>query len=107
MNDFFPKRLRQRRRELDLTQEDLAFRLNIGQYTISAWETGKAMPEADNLIALSRELSVSIDWLLGVSEIQQVGETDLEAEAKRLLELLRAHPDVFQAIAVLTKPYRE
>lgn len=65
------------------------------------------MPEADNLIALSRELSVSIDWLLGVSEIQQVGETDLEAEAKRLLELLRSHPDVFQAIAVLTKPYRE
>lgn len=46
-----------------LTQEDVAFKLNVDRSTIAKWETGKSMPRADKLSLLAKLLNCSIDDL--------------------------------------------
>ncbi len=53
------------RKDLGLTQEDLAKRLGITFQAVSKWETGQTVPDTLLLPALARELNVSVDKLLG------------------------------------------
>ena len=53
--------LRKRNR---MSQEDLAEKLNVSRQTISRWESNTAMPDADNLLGLSKVFNVTIDYLL-------------------------------------------
>lgn len=50
-----------------LTQNELAGRLFITAQNISKWETGKSVPDLENLCKLAEEFGVSVDTLLGVS----------------------------------------
>lgn len=52
------------RKTAQLSQEQLAERLNISRQTVSRWEMGSAMPDASNLLQLSKLFGVSIDYLL-------------------------------------------
>ena len=54
--------LRQRRRELGLTQTELSFRTRIPQKNISLWETGTNTPNIRFLERLARELEVELPW---------------------------------------------
>lgn len=56
------------RRERGLTQESLAIKLNVVRQTISKWENGTAVPDADMLCRISDALDVSIAELLGSPE---------------------------------------
>ncbi len=58
------------RKEKNMTQKELAERINVSDKTISKWETGKGLPDVDSLLALSREFSVSINELLGGERIE-------------------------------------
>jgi len=62
---LFNEMLMKRRRELGLTQDELAEKLNISRQSISRWENGECMPESDKLIKLSEILGVSLDELTG------------------------------------------
>lgn len=63
------KRMRQRRRALDLTQEQLEALAGIQQSHISAMEKGRIqIVKSDTLIRLAKALRVSSDWLLGLTE---------------------------------------
>jgi transcriptional regulator with XRE-family HTH domain len=63
------KRVRQRRRELDLTQEQLAETSGVPQYHISGIERGRIGEiRSDTLRKLARALRVSADWLLELEE---------------------------------------
>ena len=62
-------RVRLRRGELDLTQEQLRARMELEQVFISRTqysriENGEALPDAAELIALCAILDVSFDWML-------------------------------------------
>lgn len=59
------QRIAQKRKELGLSQEGLGERLGVSRQAIYKWESGAALPEIEKLVNLSREFSVSIDWLLG------------------------------------------
>lgn len=58
------KRIAQQRNKLGLTQEALAEKLDISPNTVASWEADCGFPEIDELIALSKILSVTTDWLL-------------------------------------------
>lgn len=62
---LFHEKLIQRRRERGMTQEDLAERLSVSRQTISKWENGECMPDADKFIRLSDILEISLDELAG------------------------------------------
>ena len=49
----------------NITQVDLAKKINVKQETISAYESGKAFPSADALIKIADYLNTSCDYLLG------------------------------------------
>ena len=52
------------RKEKNLTQKQLADKLNVSDKAISRWETGKGYPDIEFLMELSQEFSVSINELL-------------------------------------------
>lgn len=52
------------RKENNMTQEDLANKLNVSRQTISKWETNIAIPDADNIVAISKLFNITTDELL-------------------------------------------
>lgn len=62
---LFHEKLIQRRKEQGMTQEDLAERLSVSRQTVSKWENGECMPDADKFIRLSDILEISLDELAG------------------------------------------
>jgi transcriptional regulator with XRE-family HTH domain len=59
----FASRLRLKREEAGLTQQDLATKIGVSLTSIQNYEAGR-IPRGEHLVALSRELSCSIDWIL-------------------------------------------
>lgn len=49
------------RKTHDLTQEQLAEKLDVSRQSISKWESGQAMPEVDKLTALSDMFHVTTE----------------------------------------------
>ncbi len=73
----FGKRIKQLRKQKQLTQEQLAKRLWVTKSIISAYESGSRFPSLDILINLAYTLNVSTDYLLGVNKRQLLDVSDL------------------------------
>lgn len=58
------------RKSKGLSQEELAIKLNVVRQTISKWENGLSVPDADMLIALANELDTSVSVLLSESIVE-------------------------------------
>lgn len=52
------------RKAKDMTQDDLAEVLNVSRQSVSKWESGKAIPDLDKVIALAAVFSVTVDELV-------------------------------------------
>ncbi len=52
------------RKEMDISQEELADKLGVSRQSISKWESGMSIPDMNRIIELSRFFSVSTDYLL-------------------------------------------
>ena len=52
------------RKNLNLTQADLADKMNVSYQAVSSWERDENLPDTINLIALASVLNVSLDWLV-------------------------------------------
>ena len=57
----------QKRKEKNMTQEQLAEELDVARQTVSKWETGETIPDVDSLIKLANLLEFSIDEALGIN----------------------------------------
>jgi len=73
---MFGTKLHMLRKERKLRQEDMAKQLGIARTTYAMYEQGKREPDYNTLIKLSTFFEVSIDYLLGTTEIKQV--TDIQ-----------------------------
>ena len=73
------------RKERGLTQEALAVKLNVVRQTISKWEKGAAVPDADTLCRIADALDVSVSVLLGDSERED--KLDTASIAKSLAHI--------------------
>ena len=49
------QKLQIRRKEMNLTQEEVANKIHVSRQTISNWETGRTLPDIDSLV-LIREI---------------------------------------------------
>ena len=54
-----------KRKQKNLTQEQLAEKLGVSNKTISKWETGLSVPDSSMLIILANELDTTVSELLG------------------------------------------
>ena len=52
------------RKARNMSQEELADRLGVSRQAVSRWEVGSALPDASNILQISRLFGVSADYLL-------------------------------------------
>lgn len=78
----FYEKLYEVRKKAGMTQNDLADKLNVSRQAVSRWEMGTAMPDVENLVAISDLFGVSLDYLLkdSVSPLQQANERTPQPE---------------------------
>ena len=60
----FAEKVFKLRRKAGLSQEELAEKLDVSRQAISRWEMGIAIPDAANLLQLSRLFDVTVDYLI-------------------------------------------
>ena len=60
-------RIKQLRISSNMTQTDLARKLNITRSSVNAWEMGISTPSTTYIVELSQLFKVSTDYLLGLS----------------------------------------
>ncbi|UDM84117.1 helix-turn-helix domain-containing protein [Vagococcus fluvialis] len=56
--------LKEKRKEYQLTQEQVSEKIFVSRKTISNWETGKTTPDIESLIRLANLFDLSLDNLL-------------------------------------------
>lgn len=85
--------IRALRKAKGLSQEELAIKLNVVRQTVSKWEQGRSVPDADMLISLSEVLEVPVSTMLGDAVVEAIPD-DVKAISERLevinLQLARA-----------------
>ncbi|MBR1867183.1 MAG: helix-turn-helix domain-containing protein [Clostridia bacterium] len=86
MNDF-AEFLFKRRKELGLTQQNIADELGISNKAVSKWESGESFPETAQLLPLSRLLGCSVDDLLAGRFSNQSAEEDKHDESEGKTEV--------------------
>lgn len=79
------------RKAKNMTQAELAEKLNITDRAISKWETGKGMPDSGIMLELCNELDISVNELLS-GEVIKMENYNLKAE-ENLLELKKQKED--------------
>lgn len=87
------------RKKAGLSQDDLAEKINVSRQAISRWENGTALPDALNVLQLSKMFHVTTDYLLNddyesdgdIPVVQKVKqETDDLISKKKMLHLIAA-----------------
>jgi|GEM_PF-355098 len=68
------------RKKAGLTQEEVASRLNVTRQTVSKWEKGISVPDAQQLVELSSLLDVPVSVLLGMEEAVPAEKNSENAE---------------------------
>lgn len=85
---MFQIRLKQLRDEHNLSQYDLADKLNIKQSTIAMWENGTNKPRQATLIKIAEFFNVPVDYLLGREEKPSENSNDLSNKIMELFNRL-------------------
>lgn len=71
------------RKSRGLSQEELAIKLNVVRQTISKWEQGLSVPDADMLISISEVFETPVSTLLGENVVETKAD-DLRAISEKL-----------------------
>lgn len=86
----FGQRLRRRRKELDLTQQELAALSGIKQGTLSDLERGRTeQPMGETLTGLCKALRTSARWLLTGKGTPEVATASISEQEERAIALAR------------------
>lgn len=80
MNIEIANRLVNLRKEMGLSQEQLAEKIGVSRQAVSKWERSEASPDTDNIILLARLYNISLDELLRTED--DIPQTEGAAEEK-------------------------
>ena len=83
---MFQNNLKALRMKKGLSQGELAIRLNVVRQTVSKWEKGVSVPDAETLIKLADLLDTSVNDLLG-SNVVPEDSNDLDKIADQLVRV--------------------
>lgn len=99
-----------RRRELGLSQEELAARLHVTDKAVSKWENGRGMPGIESLEPLAEALGLSVSEILGgrrltAEELPKAAGGQIVETMQERLRLLRGVLAALIVIAALAGMY--
>lgn len=101
---FSGYRLKQLRKEHDLSQEELGQILGVSKVSVSGYEKGTRVPSMDILLTMLKLFDIPADYLLG-REVDAVCENEMNMIIKlssidiEIIEELRSKPDLYNKIA--------
>ena len=81
---MFGENLKSIRKSKGYTQEELAIKMNVVRQTVSKWEKGLSVPDADILVRIAETLDTDVSVLLGGSVEK---EADKDAVAEQLAKI--------------------
>jgi len=87
------------RKKNNLTQMQLAEKLNITDRAISKWENGRAMPDSGIMLELCRELKITVNELLS-GEMIKMKDYDKKAE-ELLLEMQKQKEEAHKRLLTI------
>ena len=91
MDKIFSQRLKARRKQRGLSQSALAQEIGVTDAAINMLEKGRRLPSYEILISLADYFGVSIDYLVGRSDVPNIFSADdiilLSPEDQELLSL--------------------
>ena len=85
----FSEKLLTLRKANDMTQEQLAEKLDVSRQSISKWESGQATPDLEKIVEISAIFDVTTDYLLKSSEIDDLSVKTEMLEKQQQMMLLR------------------
>lgn len=87
-------RIKQLRVENNITQVRLSIELEVTQETVSAYEIGKHSPSVKSLLRMASLFDVSIDYILGLSDIRKASTDKIlsQDESKFILLYRKMNP---------------
>lgn len=71
----FSEKLKEIRKNEGLSQEQLAEKIGVSRQAITKWETGKGLPDVENIVILAEIFKITLDELLRGSVVKQEHET--------------------------------
>lgn len=88
------KFIAQKRKEHNMTQEQLAEKIGVSNKSVSKWKTGKCMPDYSVVQELCKELEITVAELMDGEEIQ---ENSIRIyDEKQIIDLLKRTQDLEQ-----------
>lgn len=81
---MFGENLKAMRKAKGYTQEELAIKINVVRQTVSKWEKGLSVPDADVLSQIAEVFDTKVSVLLGGTITE---ETDKDAVAEQLAKI--------------------
>lgn len=91
------------RRERNMSQEDLAEKLNVTRQSVSKWESGNGMPDMENIIAISKLFNIDLDTLIKGNILNDTLKNQYEKETK----IFAASIAIGVALIILTVGFAE
>ena len=91
----FGERLKKARNDNHLTQVQLAKRLSIDRVTLTNYESDVRFPPIETLIKISKELHVTMEYLLDLPSGQET--VDVSGLAPNEIEMIRMMVYMFRA----------
>lgn len=82
--------IRKYRKERNMTQEEMAYRLGVTTPAVNKWEKGNSYPDIAMLAPIARLLNITLDELLSFQE--QITEEELKNYVKELERRLKCEP---------------
>lgn len=80
------ERIKELRKKKGLTQEELATDLNVVRQTVSKWEKGLSVPDADTLKSIAEVLGVSVEEILDTDSEQTKNHKDIAGQLSKINE---------------------
>lgn len=94
------ERLLELRKSKHLSQEELAFKLDVTRQTVSKWETNQSTPDFDKIMPLCELYGITSDELLtGIKNEEEQSENPKETNKKKRLGLVISIFLFFLAVA--------
>ena len=85
---MFGDNLKTIRKAKSYTQEELAIKLNVVRQTVSKWEKGLSVPDADTLCKIADALETSISELLGSEINTEINRNEVAEQLAKISEQL-------------------
>ena len=85
---MFSDNLKTIRKAKGYTQEELAIKVNVVRQTVSKWEKGLSVPDADVLSHIAEVLEVSVSELLGADIKQEDSKNEVAEQLAKISEQL-------------------